>query len=191
MGQVLIAGALFFIAGAMFTLLMQWIYRTINGEPRTVPFPHLMQKPTVLETPVPGIRRVLPVSEVLQQVKKTGYEGYFREMETGSTYFRARVLPHMLPVLLNTLRRDDRFKEGILFGLHRDVGNALTDFRSHTNQFGDGSLQFVIDQKTGACYGDCDRFSPYSDVVGFVGHSGEVLGGFWRNIKDKFRIKVP
>lgn len=141
---------------------------------------------TVIETPVPGIRRVLPVSEVLQQVKKTGYEPYFREMETGPTYFRAHILPHMLPVLLRAMRNDSRFREGLLFGLHRDVGNALTDFRAHTGTFGDGSLQLVIDQKTGACYGDVDRFSPYSDVAGFVGHSGEVIGGFWRNVKRWF-----
>lgn len=177
-----------FAAGAMVALAAVAIinaFRALRG-PDARPFPHLMQKPTLLETPVPGIRRVLPISEVLAQANRTGYLGYFRDMETGSTYFRAHVLPHMLPVLLNALRHDDRFKEGILFGLHRDVGNALTDFRSHTNEFGDGSLQFVIDQKTGACYGDVDRFSPYSDVVGFAGHSGEVIGGFFRNVKQWF-----
>lgn len=137
---------------------------------------------TVIETPVPGVRRVLPVGEVLEQVKRSGYEGYFRGIQHGPTSIHAKVLPHMLPVLLGALERDERFKAGILFGLHRDVGNALIDYRSHTNEFGEGSLQFVIDKLTGAVYADVDKFSPYSDVVGFVGHAGEVVGHFWNRV---------
>jgi hypothetical protein len=132
----------------------------------------------IIETPVPGIRRQLPVSEVRAQIMKTGYTGYLHDVVEGSTSISAHVLPHMLPVLLHALRYNKRFKEGLLFGLHRDIGDALTDFRSHTNEFGEGSLQFVIDKQTGRFYADVDKFSPYSDAVGFVGHAGEVIGHF-------------
>ena len=84
--------------------------------------------------------------------------------------------------VIDKLKADPRFANGVFYGLHRSIGNDLIDFRSHTGELGTGSLQLVIDKKTGACYADIDHFSPYADVVGFVGHSGEVVRHFFRRI---------
>lgn len=85
---------------------------------------------------------------------------------------------------LTRLQQDDRFASGILHGLHADVGEDRADFRSHTGALGKGSLQIVVDKQTGRAYADVDRFSPYSDVVGFLGHAfGEVIPGWFRKRK--------
>ena len=79
--------------------------------------------------------------------------------------------------IINILRSDARFKEGVFYGYHRDVGKDLIDFRSHRNCFGKGSLQIVIDYQTGNMYADIDKWSPYEDVVSFFGHTWEVIKG--------------
>ena len=79
--------------------------------------------------------------------------------------------------VLSHLRADDRFKEGLFYGLHRDVGHALTDFRSFRGALGEGSLQIVIDKETGRFYADVDKWNPYADVVNFIGHTCEVIAG--------------
>jgi hypothetical protein len=84
--------------------------------------------------------------------------------------------------IIDKLKADPRFANGVFYGLHRSIGNDLIDFRSHTGELGIGSLQIVIDKKTGAAYADIDHFSPYADVVGFVGHSGEVVKHFWKRV---------
>ncbi len=88
--------------------------------------------------------------------------------------------------LVAKLRADVRFMSGIFFGLHRDVGDDLMDFRSFRGVLGAGSLQIVLDKKTGRLYADVDRFSPYTDLVGFIGHTGEVVGHFFRKVKRWF-----
>lgn len=84
--------------------------------------------------------------------------------------------------VIDKLKADPRFANGVFYGLHRSIGNDLIDFRSHTGELGIGSLQLVIDKKTGACYADLDHWSPYGDMVGFVGHTGEVVGHFFRRL---------
>lgn len=85
------------------------------------------------------------------------------------------------------LRKDERFVEGPLSGMHPEVGEPRTEFRSVRGSLGPGSLQVVVNLQTGVCFLDVDRFSPYDDVVGFVGHTGEVLSGWgkrvWRWLK--------
>lgn len=78
--------------------------------------------------------------------------------------------------LVAKLRADTRFMSGIFFGLHRDVGDDLMDFRSFRGALGKGSLQIVLDKKTGRLYADVDRYSAYQDVVNVIGHLfGEVV----------------
>jgi hypothetical protein len=82
---------------------------------------------------------------------------------------------------IRALRADGRFAEGMLYGLHTDVGEDLTDFRSYRGTFGRGSLQIVIDKRTGAFYADIDQWNPYADVVNWVGHAfGEVVPHWFR-----------
>ena len=81
--------------------------------------------------------------------------------------------------IFDALRAHASIQEGWFHGLHPDVGEHRTDFRGHRNAFGHGSLQIVIDRVTGKYYADVDAFSPYEDVVNFVGHSSEVVGHFF------------
>ena len=84
---------------------------------------------------------------------------------------------------INVLRADPRFASGLLYQLHKDVGEDLTEFRAHPGEIGKGSLQIVIDKQTGRFYADIDGFSPYSDVVNWIGHAfGEVVPSFFRKV---------
>lgn len=85
--------------------------------------------------------------------------------------------------LLQHLREHPEFCEGVLHQLHQDVGEDRTEFRCFRGAFGKGSLQLVIDRSTGKFYADLDHWNPYEDVVNWVGHAGEVLGGWWRRIR--------
>jgi hypothetical protein len=81
------------------------------------------------------------------------------------------------------LRADpERFAEGILHGLHVDVGPNRYDFRAFNGLLGKGSLQIVISGVTGRFYADIDLFNPYQDLVHFVGHSGEVIRHWWDKV---------
>lgn len=83
--------------------------------------------------------------------------------------------------LIAQLQADRRFACGPFHLMHADVGEPRTEFRSHTGELGDGSLQIVINTQTGDFYADVDKFSPYSDLVGVVGHFfGEVMGPWFR-----------
>lgn len=87
------------------------------------------------------------------------------------------------PGLLQHLRQHEAFTEGALHGLHPEVGEDRTDFRAWRRAFGSGSLQIVIDTRTGRYYADIDQWNPYEDVVNWVGHAGEVLRGWWRKVR--------
>ena len=122
--------------------------------------------------------------KVLAQLTASGCAEYFLAPpveEAGA--IRGVVRVDRLPDLLARLHADPRFACGEFHRLHaKDVGHPRIEFRSHTGTLGKGSLQWVINRETGQCYCDVDRFSPYSDVVGIVGHLfGEVIfGGFKR-----------
>jgi hypothetical protein len=88
----------------------------------------------------------------------------------------------LLPSVFVPLRADGRFIEGPLSQMHGEVGEPRTEFRSVRGSLGRGSLQIVVNTVTGRCVMDVDRFSPYDDVVGFVGHTGEVLAGVGRRV---------
>lgn len=110
--------------------------------------------------------------EVFWRLAEAGYanllESYAVNGET--------MLGKATPAFLDKLRADERFACGIFYGLHRDVGEHLEDYRSHYNALGDGSVQIVIDTRTLAVYADVDQFSPYTDVVNIIGHLfGEVV----------------
>lgn len=82
--------------------------------------------------------------------------------------------------VIRRLRADPRFCEGPLHGLHADVGEDRLDFRSDRGAFGWGSLQIVVDKTTGRFYADVDAHSPYTDLVNWIGHAGEVIGGWFK-----------
>ena len=116
------------------------------------------------------------VEIVLQQLTAAGLLDCCSRLVTSPQHARFT----LSPIGMDRLRNDDRFARGILHGLHADVGEHREDFRSHTGAFGKGSLQIVFDRVTGQAYADVDRWSPYADLVGFVGHAGEVIGGWFR-----------
>ena len=93
-----------------------------------------------------------------------------------------KVTGQLAPSALVALRADPRFVEGPLHLLH-DVGAPKTEFRSERGAFGRGSLQVVVNTVNGRCVLDVDRFSPYDDVVGFLGHTGEVVVSGWRRVR--------
>lgn len=116
------------------------------------------------------------MNEAIDQLMQAGLLGHLWDVSCEDGCVRAVADQDVLALL----RADDRFKEGIFHGLHQDVGQHRTDFRGHRKAFGRGSLQIVIDQRTGSFYADIDNHSPYEDVVGFVGHSVEVIRNWWR-----------
>lgn len=87
--------------------------------------------------------------------------------------------------VFSQLSNDPRFAEGELHHLHPDVGENLRDFRSYNGSLGRGSLQIVLDEKTGRFYADIDAWNPYQDLVNFLGHTGEVIGGFFRKLRRR------
>lgn len=119
----------------------------------------------------------LPVG---QQLLEAGVLGYLYDVEIDGERIRAKADA----TLMKKLRNDDRFLEGILHGLHPDVGPSRRDFRSVRGSLGAGSLQIVYDPTTTHFYADVDHASPYDDVVGFVWHAGEVIGGWWRKLRN-------
>jgi hypothetical protein len=122
-------------------------------------------------------------SRVLDQIEKSGYMPWLLSyQESGET-----LLGFLDIGAVDLLKKDPRFANGIFYGLHRDVGKNLIDFRSYNGTFGKGSLQLVVDTVTGAVYADVDRWNPYQDVVSVVGHLGEVLAGIPRMFRRKKR----
>jgi hypothetical protein len=120
-------------------------------------------------------------SDVLDQLGAAGLRDYLlvQTAKDGAVTGRMRI------AAINKLKADPRFQQGPLHGLHVDVGTNRTEFRAHRGELGPGSLQIVIDKTTGRFYADIDRASPYSDLVGFVWHSGEVIAGWFRKKKPK------
>lgn len=119
----------------------------------------------------------------LSRIEQAGYRSLLRDVVL-VTDNKITAYADLKLVLL--LRGDPRFKEGIFHGLHPNVGKPRTEFRSHTNEFGDGSgsLQVVINTRDGFMECDCDGWSPYSDLLGIVMHLGkEVL---WPKLKGWF-----
>lgn len=123
------------------------------------------------------------MTEVEKQLERGGYldQLYEYQVSPDGKFLKGKTRPD----LSYQLALDPCFANGVLYGLHTDdfdPGSNLTEFRSHTGALGRGSLQIVFERKTGTIYADVDRFSPYSDVVGFLGHSGEVIGGFFKKL---------
>jgi hypothetical protein len=104
---------------------------------------------------------------ILDQLDRAGYRRYLTVTEQTDRHVKGT----MDLAVLEQLQRDGRFAQGCLHYLHQDVGKDRTDFRSFRGAFGKGSLQLVIDRKTGNAYADIDGWNPYEDVVGQVGHS--------------------
>ena len=106
------------------------------------------------------------------QLEAAGIAGYLTSprLETKSVYAQADT------AMVARLQAHPSFKQGLFHGLHPDVGTHRVDFRGHRKEFGEGSLQIVMDRKTLKFYADVDAWSAYEDVVGFIGHTGEVIG---------------
>jgi hypothetical protein len=113
---------------------------------------------------------------VLDQLERAGYLRYLLVRSATEKAVRGT----MNLAIVAELWRDGRFAQGALHYLHEDVGTHRMDFRSYRGAFGKGSLQIVLDWKTGECYADIDSWNPYEDVVSWVGHAGEVVRGWLR-----------
>lgn len=124
------------------------------------------------------------MNEVRRQLEASGYLKMFSKYDEVGNTIRGQVPAHQSFVKI--LKQDPKFANGIFYQLHRDVGDKLIDFRSYNGSFGKGSLQIVIDQATGYCYADVDKYSPYHDLVSIMGHAfGEVIPGFFRWLRKK------
>lgn len=124
----------------------------------------------------------LPDNEAIRQLGRAGYLNCLTDIEPGQGIVRAT----FDLALIGKLRDDGRFASGILYRLHTDIGHDLIDFRSFAGAFGKGSLQIVIDKKTGKFYADVDKYNVYQDLVGLFGHAfGEVLPYVWRRFWKK------
>ena len=121
--------------------------------------------------------------EVLEQMACAGLMPYLRTLHVNGQKVQGTAKLSLLQVL----RQDIRFVEGPLHKLHR-VGDHPTEFRSHTGELCPGSLQIVVDKRTGVFEADIDKFSPYSDAVGAVGHAGEVVVPFLKKIGRKLGV---
>lgn len=69
--------------------------------------------------------------------------------------------------VLEALDKRPNFQRGPWHRLHRK-GENQTEYRSY--RYDNMSLQVVINTDTGEFYSDLDKYSPYEDVVGIVGH---------------------
>lgn len=112
---------------------------------------------------------------VVQYAKAAGLLAYI----TPETVEDNAITGTMHLTVLERLAKDQRFMRGFLHKLHPEIGTPRTEFRSHTRELHpdlNRSMQVVINTVTGRCHIDTDRFSPYSDVAGFLGHAfGEVI----------------
>lgn len=122
-----------------------------------------------------GAGMLITESEALRQITRAGLLDYLTITGVTQSSVHGKLNLEAVPLLSG----DKRFARGVLYGLHRDVGTDLTDFRSFGGELGKGSLQIVVDTKTGDCYCDVDRFSPYGDVVGFLGHAFAEVVPHW------------
>jgi hypothetical protein len=119
-------------------------------------------------------------SDVLAQLEHAGLDLYILQTDHSE---EGALKGRMSVRVLNLLDADPRFASGKLYQLHREVGNDLTEYRAHPGELGEGSLQIVIDKKTGNFHADIDKYNPYSDVVNIFGHSfGEVLPNWVKKI---------
>ena len=98
--------------------------------------------------------------------------------------------PHLLTGWISVaaiprLRTDARFASGIFHGLHPNVGEPRTDFRSHRHAIDGlkGSLQIVVNTDTGRFEADVDAHPAYSDVAGMLAHNfGEVIPNWFKRV---------
>jgi hypothetical protein len=121
--------------------------------------------------------------EIRAQLEKAGLTPYLLDADPSSHEYA--VTGRFRVTAINALRADTRFASGLLYQLHRDVGQHLTEFRAHPGELGQGSLQIVIDKTTGRFYADLDKYNPYTDLVNSIGHAfGEVIPGW---LKKMFR----
>lgn len=110
--------------------------------------------------------------EARRQLRRSGYDVGAHDLVVDAATVRGVIALSILPAL----RADLRFHEGPFHLLHADIPHPRTEFRSYRGTLGPGSMQFVINTDRGLFYADIDKFSPYEDVVGVVGHLfGEVL----------------
>lgn len=110
------------------------------------------------------------MNEAHRQLEKAGLLNYLAWIEADEDSIEAWAAAALIP----DLRKHPSFVETPWWWLHRTLGKHLTDFRGLRGAFGNGSLQIVVDKKTGRCYADVDGFAPV-DVYGSVMHMAEVI----------------
>jgi hypothetical protein len=112
--------------------------------------------------------------QVLEQLKAVGCFQFIHDYIVGPISVAGTC---ELRMVAHVLRKDARFIEGFLHWLHVDVGPNRTDFRSVKGSVGVGSLQVVVDLKSGRFYSDVDGWNPYQDLVNWIGHTvSDVFG---------------
>lgn len=125
----------------------------------------------------PQPRKAYGDFEARRQLEKAGLLQHFVQLQVSELAVTGIIVN--ISAFLATLRARNEWQEGSLHHLHADIGPNRADFRAHRGAFGKGSLQIVLDTNMGRCYADVDAFSPYEDVVGWLGHAGEVVKGWF------------
>lgn len=79
---------------------------------------------------------------------------------------------------LRAILRTSNYRDGHWYLLHLATANCsigdCRDYRSIGGVYGPGSLQIVLNERTGDGYFDYDEFSPYDGWRQFVNHAGEI-----------------
>jgi len=120
-------------------------------------------------TPQEVTRAYLTAAGLMQYI----VAGTMRDRGTGLTFrFDKQFQKEIFAILNNTAI----FLSGVFGWLHKkDVGATrlrdILDYRSITGTLGERSLQVVVHRTTLRGYADTDRFNPYQDVRGFLGHT--------------------
>lgn len=119
------------------------------------------------------------MTKVERHLQRAGYLDLAEDLTTDGLNASGR-----FPVeVFDRLMDDERFANGELHALHDDVGEHRHDFRGYRNAFGAGSLQIVMDRKTGRFHADVDKYNPYQDVSNFLGHAfGEVVPNWFKRV---------
>lgn len=126
---------------------------------------------------MPKLTEVADDAPVLQQILAAGLYPFLQDCDISDD--GASVDGIASALILDNLDNNAYFLRGPLSALHPEIGTPRRDYRSLQGKYGPGSLQCVINPVTLKVHLDIDRYNPYHDLVRWVGHTGEVLKGWW------------
>ena len=123
-----------------------------------------------------------PGAEVFRQLEAAGCLPFIKDYVIGPHSVTGKCALRLVTEILRG--STSPFYEGWLHELHVDVGPNRVDWRARKGAYGVGSLQMVVDalgpQASGRFYADLDAHNPYQGAAPWLGHSWEVIAGWFR-----------